>query len=116
MNDQEIYGLHPDQIVLDAEARESGRSRVAQGTYRAKRARALVDPGAHPLRKARLTFGVNGGGLTISELSSRSTVAESVIQDIESNNAQATDRTWERLSRALGLPRHHLDPRNVYCP
>jgi ribosome-binding protein aMBF1 (putative translation factor) len=109
------YGLHPDQIVLDHEARENARQRtaVSQGVYKAKRARALVDPKAHALKKARLTFGRDG--LTQSELSARSTVAESVIRDLEAGG-YASDATWERLSRALGLPRHFLDPRHIYVP
>jgi ribosome-binding protein aMBF1 (putative translation factor) len=105
--------LHPDQIVLDAEARENARVRTAraEGVYKARRATALVDPSASPLAKARLTF--LGRGLTQDELSARSTVAVSVIRDLEAGG-YASDATWLRLSRALGLPRHHIDPRHVY--
>ncbi|MCW2983507.1 MAG: hypothetical protein JWR63_1077 [Conexibacter sp.] len=102
-----------DQLIWDSEARENARSRVSQGVFKAHRRKALApDANAHLLRKARLTFGRDG--LTLDELSARSTVAVSVIQDIESNDARASDATWLRLSRALGLPRHHIDPHHVY--
>jgi ribosome-binding protein aMBF1 (putative translation factor) len=102
-----------DQLIWDFEARENARSRVSQGVYKAHRRRALApDAKAHPLRKARLTF--SRDGLTLDELAARSTVAVSVIQDIEANDAPASDATWLRLSRALGVPRHHIDPHFVY--
>ena len=76
------------------------RKLLAQVAYRRHRAQALSDPATHPLRRARLTFGREG--LTIAALSHRSLVGESVIQRLETNG-RASRRTWERLSRALGV-------------
>lgn len=100
-------------------ARAAARHNVARGVFRSHRERVDLRA-AHPLKRRRLMF--RGSGLTRAELSSRSTVSEKTIQDIENNGALGSDQTWERLARALAEPgeatgraRQVIDPNHVHA-
>jgi hypothetical protein len=99
----------------DARQREADRRRaISRGVLRAHRRRVEAASDAHPLAKARVRF---RDGLTVAELSERSTVAPRVIAAIEAREERGSDRTWQRLCLALGgCPRASIDPIYVYAP
>lgn len=99
----------------DARAAEAARRKaISRGVLRAHRRRVEASPDAHPLAKARVRF---RDGLTVQELSERSTVAPRVIAAIEAGDERGSDRTWQRLCLALGgCSRAAIDPSYVYAP
>ncbi len=86
--------------ALDRHDALSDREKRSRRAFQAHRRKALVDETTHPLRKTRLTF--RGDGLTVAELSERSTVSESLIRAIEAGGP-ASDATFVRLMRALDV-------------
>jgi len=89
-----------DRLLDEADARQREQERrkaIANGVFQAHRRRIEANPNAHPLARARVRF---RDGLTVTELSERSTVAPRVIAAIEAGDQSASDRTWQRLSRA----------------
>lgn len=98
----------PLDAAIDAWTARTATGRRSRSAYRGHRRRALADPSAHPLRRRRLTF--RGDGIDVQTLSERSTVAPSVIHAIEQGRETGSDRTWQRLSLALSVERHVIDP------
>jgi hypothetical protein len=95
-----------DHRLADADERRRGRIRDA--VYNGHRARALANPRTPPLQRIRLNF--RGDGLTVEELSERSTVSVRTIRGLEAGDRDGSDLTWLRLARALDVPRHRIDP------
>lgn len=104
-----------DRLLEEADYRERAAERrraIGRGVFEQRRRRVEANPHAHPLAKARVAF---RDGLTVRELSERSTVSERVINAIESGREDGSDRTWQRLCLALGgCPRAKIDPRYVH--
>jgi hypothetical protein len=92
----------------DARTDRRRRQRIRDAVFNGHRARALADPRTHPLQRVRLMF--RGEGLTVDELSERSTVAPRTIRRLEAGEADGSDLTWLRLSRALDVRRATIDP------
>jgi hypothetical protein len=89
----------------DPEARRRGR--IRDSVFAGHRARALANPRITNLQRVRLNF--RGEGLTVEQLSERSTVSPRVIRRAEAREP-ISDASWLRLSRALDVQRSVIDP------
>lgn len=104
----------PIENILDRELEKWDWNSKAAREKRARSRRAFeghrkrVDANSHPLRRRRVGF--RSEGLTVAELSARSTVAASVIRGIEKNGEAGSDATWARLAMALDCRRCEIDP------
>lgn len=103
-----------DRLLDEADhraQREERNGAISRGVFKAHRRRIEARPDAHPLARRRVRF---RDGLTVDDLSERSTVASSVIRAIESGDERGSDRTWARLCLAMDCQRQAIDPRYVY--
>jgi hypothetical protein len=85
-------------------ATETQRRRASVGVYCARRADALSDPTLTPLKRARLTYGPGGHGVTTRALSVMAQLSEATVWRAEtaSDPRDVSPRTWRKLARALG--------------
>ena len=106
-----------DRLLDEADARQREQERrraISRSVFKGHARRIEASPDSHPLAKARIRF---RDGLTVDELSERSTVAPRVIKAIEAGAERGSDRTWQRLCLALGgCSRASVDPNYVYAP